>query len=62
MRNQFGDLSVDTIKADYSSSRRPMDPMNPPPAPNDGSHNVNHYKCYKVKVTGTRRSSRPASR
>jgi hypothetical protein len=28
-----------------------IDPMTPPPAPDGSTHNVNHYKCYKAKVT-----------
>jgi hypothetical protein len=51
MRNQFGDISVDTIKADLLFVPAALDPMTPPTAPDEGSHDVNHYKCYKVKVT-----------
>ena len=51
MRNQFGDISVDTIKPDLLFVPSAMDPMNPPTAPSEASHDVNHYKCYKVRVT-----------
>ena len=51
MRNQFGDISVDTIKPDLLFVPSAVDPMNPPTAPDENTHSVNHYKCYKVKVT-----------
>jgi len=50
IQNAVGDLSLDTIRPDLLFVPANVDPMNPPPAP-DGSAHVNHYKCYKAKVT-----------
>lgn len=51
VHNQLGDLRVDTIRPDYllvpAAKNLSVDPS--PPAFN--SHNVDHYKCYKVRVT-----------
>jgi hypothetical protein len=46
-----GSLSLDTIKPDLLFAPANIDPMNPPPAPDGSTHNVNHYKCYKARVT-----------
>ena len=51
VNNQLGEFLVTTIKADRllvptaKSLTGPVDPPNP------DSHNVDHFKCYKVKVT-----------
>jgi fibro-slime domain-containing protein len=51
VENQLGELLVTTIKADRllvptaKSLTGPVDPPNP------ASHDVDHFKCYKVKVT-----------
>jgi len=49
--NQIGSLTVDTTKADTLLVPSAKDLANPPPPPNPSSHNVNHYKCYRIKVT-----------
>jgi len=49
VRNQFGDIDLDTVKPDFllvpTATSIATDP--PPPGPNE----VDNYKCYKVKVT-----------
>jgi hypothetical protein len=50
IQNAVGELSLDTVKPDLLFVPANVDPMTPPPAP-DGSAYVNHYKCYKAKVT-----------
>jgi hypothetical protein len=49
--NQFGELFVDTIRPDrlLVPTAKDLDEMPPPPYPE--AHNVDHYKCYNVKVT-----------
>jgi len=49
--NQFGDLSVDTIKPDrlLIPSAKGLD--NPVDPPDPETHHVDHFKCYEVKVT-----------
>jgi hypothetical protein len=52
--NQFGELFVDTIKPELLlvPSAKEADPSQPPPeAPDLSSLIVDHYKCYKVKVS-----------
>jgi hypothetical protein len=51
IQNAVGSLSLDTIRPDLLFAPANVDPMNPPSAPDGSSHNVNHYKCYKAKVT-----------
>jgi hypothetical protein len=51
IQNAVGTLSLDTIRPDLLFTPANVDPMNPPSAPNGTTHNVNHYKCYKAKVT-----------
>jgi hypothetical protein len=50
--NQFGNLYVDTIKEDRLLMPATKDEAGGPvSAPDNASHEVDHYKCYKVKVT-----------
>src|SRR5207253_1916572 len=49
--NQFGPLHVDTRRADLLLVPDNKDLTNQPPAPDENTINVNHYKCYRVKVT-----------
>jgi len=50
--NQFGSVVVDTIKPDRLLVPTAKDVDGPaPPEPDPATHNVDHYKCYKVKVT-----------
>jgi len=54
LHNQFGDIYLDTIKADrlLVPANKDDDPMNPLPSPPvAANHNVDHYKCYRTKVT-----------
>jgi hypothetical protein len=49
--NQFGTLHVDTLKADLL-----LDPSNKnlstqPTAPDNNAIGVDHYKCYKIRIT-----------
>jgi hypothetical protein len=51
--NQFGEITFQTKKADSLFVPTAKDLSSTPPPPNPASHNVDHYKCYKVaKVTG----------
>lgn len=48
--NQFGDIWVDTIKEDRILLPATKDAAGGPVVePVNGSHNVDHYKCYRVK-------------
>jgi hypothetical protein len=50
--NQLGFIRVDTLKPDLllvPAAKSLTGP--PPPAPDSGSINVDHYECYKVHVT-----------
>lgn len=49
--NQFGTIRVDTIKPDLLMVPAGASTVSSPPAPLFGAHGVDHYKCYKVKVT-----------
>jgi hypothetical protein len=49
--DQFGTLSLTTVKPDTLLVPTNKDLTTTPPAPDENSINVNHYKCYKVKVT-----------
>jgi hypothetical protein len=49
--NQLGFLRVDTIRPDLLLVPTAKDLTTSPPAPNPTSHNVDHYKCYKARVT-----------
>ena len=49
--NQFGTIHVDTIKPDLLLVPSNKSLVTPPSAPNENAIDVNHYKCYKVKVT-----------
>ncbi len=48
--DQFGTLSLTTIKADTLLVPTNRDFASTPPAPDENTINVNHYKCYKVKI------------
>ena len=49
MRNQFGDIGLDTVKPDFLLVPTAENPATDPPPP--GPNEVDNYKCYKVKVT-----------
>jgi pimeloyl-ACP methyl ester carboxylesterase len=49
--NQFGLFTVDTIKEDRLLVPAAKDLNVAVPAPDNSSNNVDHYKCYKVKVS-----------
>jgi len=52
--DQFGDFLYDTLKPDrlLVPAAKDDDSMNPlPTAPPFASHNVDHYKCYKIRAT-----------
>ena len=55
VRNQFheegSELVVDTIKPDRLLVPTAKDLNNPVDPPDNDAHSVDHYKCYKVKVT-----------
>ena len=49
--NQFGELLVDTVKADrilVPATKDINGQVVPPPV--NAAHNVDHYRCYKIKV------------
>jgi len=50
--NQFGNLSLTTTKPDtlFVPTAKSLVPSSPPP-PDNNAINVDHYKCYKIKVT-----------
>jgi len=50
--NQFGNLSLTTTKPDtlFVPTAKSLGPSSPP-APDNNAINVDHYKCYKIKVT-----------
>jgi hypothetical protein len=50
--NELESIRVDTVKPDLllvPSAKTLTDPG--PPPPNPGDHDVDHYKCYRVRVT-----------
>jgi hypothetical protein len=49
--NQIGSLTVDTVKADLLLVPVNKDLNVTPPAPDPLNHDVDHYKCYRVKVS-----------
>src|SRR6185503_2811011 len=49
--NQLGSLSLDVTKRDQLLVPTSKNLLADPPAPVFGSHEVDHYKCYKAKVT-----------
>jgi len=49
--NQFGTLLLDTVKASTLLVPASKDPLGPIAAPDGASHDVDHFKCYKAKVT-----------
>jgi len=51
MTDQFGTLSYDTKKALLLLVPTAKDLMNEPLPPDPESHNVDHFKCYKVRIT-----------
>ena len=48
--DQFGTLFLTTTKPDTLLVPTNSDPATTPPAPDENTINVNHYKCYKVKI------------
>jgi hypothetical protein len=51
VENAFGELHVDTVKPDLLLVPANKDLDSPPPMPDPQLHDVDHYKCYKIKVT-----------
>ena len=49
--NQLGEIRVSTVKPDLLLVPTSKSLVGPPPAPNPTSHNVDHYKCYRARVT-----------
>jgi hypothetical protein len=49
--NQIGSIRVDTLKADLLLTPSNKNLLAQPPAPDNNLINVDHFKCYKVKVT-----------
>ena len=49
--NQLGDLSLDTVKPSALLVPAAKSLTSPPSAPDPMQHDVDHYKCYGVKVT-----------
>ena len=50
IQNQLGDLRVDTVRPDLLLVPTAKDLLSPPGPPSTSSA-VDHYKCYKIKVT-----------
>lgn len=48
--DQFGTLTLDTIKPELLLVPSALAHLSPPPSPNPSTHNVDHFKCYKVKI------------
>jgi len=51
--NAVGDFTVDTIKPDLLLVPSAKDLTVQPPPPDPKSHNVDHFKCYKIKASAT---------
>src|SRR6185295_18830756 len=51
LTNQLGTLRVDTVHGDSLWVPTGKSLVATPPAPNNNSHNVDHFKCYRIKVT-----------
>jgi hypothetical protein len=51
MRNDLGDISIDTGKPDLMLVPSAIGSGTAPPAPDFGSHGVDHYRCYRAKLT-----------
>jgi hypothetical protein len=49
--NQLGFIRLDTIRVDLLLVPAAKSLTSSPPAPNPTSHNVDHYKCYRARVT-----------
>jgi endonuclease/exonuclease/phosphatase family metal-dependent hydrolase len=49
--NQFGEIRLDTIKEDRLLVPAAKSVDGPVTAPDNALHDVDHYKCYKTKVT-----------
>ena len=49
--NQLGEVHVDTIKPDLLLVPSAKNLLTPPPPPNPTATNLDHYKCYRVRVT-----------
>jgi hypothetical protein len=57
--NQFGQIRVDTIKPDLLFVPAHKSLVSQPPPPDNNAHAVDHYKCYRVRLTpGTPRFPR----
>jgi hypothetical protein len=51
VRNQLGELRVDTIRAEFLLVPANKGLLSPPAPPVPSAHNVDHYKCYKIRIT-----------
>jgi len=51
VENRLGSLRVDTRKADLLFVPTAVDPAAPPAAPAPGSHEVDRFKCWQVRVS-----------
>jgi len=49
--NQLGEIRVSTVKPEFLFVPSGKSLVSFPPPPNPTSHNVDHYKCYRVRVT-----------
>jgi hypothetical protein len=49
--NQLGDLHLDALRPDFVLVPTAKDLLAFPPPPPNSSHLVDHFKCYKVRVT-----------
>jgi hypothetical protein len=57
--NQLGSLSLDTVKPDLLLVPTAKSLVGPPAPPDPLNHNVDHFQCYRVRVTrGTPRLAR----
>jgi hypothetical protein len=51
IENQLGTIFLTTIKPEVLLVPANKNLLSQPPAPDNDAHNVDHYKCYKAKVT-----------
>ena len=47
----LGPVFLDTVRAETLLVPATMDPTSPPTAPVATAHDLDHYKCYKARVT-----------
>ena len=51
VENGFGPLFIDTSRVDRFLVPTAVDPNQPVSPPDDATHHVDHYKCYRIRVT-----------